>query len=413
VVLKDLAMQNPGLCVITTRLKVDDLRHCFGRTVNNLELAHLSPDAGAQLLRNLGVEGMEKEFRKAVQEFDGHALALNLLGTYLATVCERDVRRRDEIKRLVYEEEKQGRHARWVMESYEQWLKTTEKGQRELNILHIMGLFDRPAEIGAIETLLAEPEIEGLTDGLHDGLHLPGSVHLSSSPEWKFAVQDLRDLRLLAGRESPTPNPSHQGRGIFSPPPNLPHQEGGISSPPLVGGVGGGGKDTLDCHPLVREHFGEKLQRENPNAWKEAHSRLYEYYKNLPQKELLDTLEEMEPLFAAVAHGCLAGRYQETNDEVYFERIKRKNEYYAWRKLGAFGSWLSALSNFFEELWSQPVSGLKETTKAVILNNAGFGLRAVGRLREAAQPMQGAIETADVRGGDSGGGGRTAECGLR
>jgi tetratricopeptide (TPR) repeat protein len=372
VVLKDLAMQNPGLCVITTRLKVDDLQHCFGRMVNNLELAHLSPDAGERLLRNLGVEGTEKEFRQAVQESDGHALALNLLGTYLVTVCERDVRRRNEIKRLVYEEGKQGQHARWVMESYEQWLKTTEKGRRELNILRIMGLFDRPAEMAAIEALLEEPEIEGLTDELLDWLHLPDGVHLNSSPEWKFAVQDLRELRLLAGKE---------------PHSNLPV---GTSSPRLVGEGPG---ERLDCHPLVCEHFGGKLQRKNPNAWKEAHSRLYEYYKNLPEKEYPDTLEEMEPLFAAVAHGCLAGKYQEVVEKVYYSRIQRDGQTnYCCTRLGAFGADLAAVANFFEELWNRPAAGLSEFAKAAVLNWAGFRLRAVGRLREAAQPMLAGME---------------------
>jgi len=150
----------------------------------------------------------------------------------------------------------------------------------------------------------------------------------------------------------------------------------------------------LDCHPLVREHFGEKLRQQNPAAWQEAHSRLYEYYKNLPAKQLPDTLEEMEPLFAAVAHGCQAGRHQEVLDDVFFERIYRRNEKYSIKQLGAFGADLSALSNFFEILWSKPASGLKENYKGGVLNWAGFALRALGRLREASQPMQAAIDAA-------------------
>ena len=46
-------------------------------------------------------------------------------------------------------------------------------------------------------------------------------------------------------------------------------------------------------HPLIREYFGEQLKNGNPQAWKEAHSRLYEYYKALPKKQFPDTLEEM------------------------------------------------------------------------------------------------------------------------
>jgi len=57
---------------------------------------------------------------------------------------------------------------------------------------------------------------------------------------------------------SPSPSPSHQGRGTVSPPPNLPHQGGGIDlpsgqdSPPLVGGAGGGGKQ-YNLHFSVRD----------------------------------------------------------------------------------------------------------------------------------------------------------------
>jgi tetratricopeptide (TPR) repeat protein len=399
--LRELAAQNPGLCLITTRLAVNDLKHFFGSSVENVPLTHLSPEAGAQVLNNLGVLGTEKDLKQAVEEFDGHALALNLLGTYLSTVYEGDVRRWDKIPQLVHAEERQGQHARRVMESYERWFAETEKGRRELQILRIMGLFDRPADLGAIEALLAEPVIPGLTDGLH----LPGGVHLSSSPEWKFAIKDLQELRLLAGEESPSPNPSHQGRGtrsevVQSGSPHLVEQPSGSpslveqssGSPPLVGGAGGGGKDTLDCHPLVREHFGEKLQQEQPEAWKEAHSRLYEYYKNLPEKELPDTLEEMEPLFAAVTHGCLAVLHTKVWEEVYLKRVLRGNEKYTIYKLGAFGADLAALANFFEILWTQPTTGLSEHRQALVLNFAGFRLRAVGRLREAAQPMQAGME---------------------
>jgi hypothetical protein len=105
-----------------------------------------------------------------------------------------------------------------------------------------------------------------------------------------------------------------------------------------LGLISQSGPSGIDCHPLVREHFGEKLMRDNPGAWKEAHRRLYEYYKSLPEKDLPDTLEEMGPLFAAVRHGCLAGKHQEVLDDVFWERIRRKEEGFDVHKLGAFGA---------------------------------------------------------------------------
>ena len=88
---------------------------------------------------------------------------------------------------------------------------------------------------------------------------------------------------------------------------------------------------------------------------KQAHVRLYEYYKNKPEQELPDTLEKMEPLFAAVMHGCHAGRYQEALDEVYRQRIQRNQgkSMYIRKELGAWGTDLTALAGFFHQYWDQ------------------------------------------------------------
>jgi hypothetical protein len=254
--LKDLARFNPGLCVITTRYAIADLEHFVDKSTKRIVLENLSPQAGRQLLREAGVtKGTDKELESASTEYDGHALALNLLGKYIAVRFGGEIRERDKIKKLTYEKDKQGKHARNVMHSYEHWLK----GKPELDLLYIMGLFDRPVPRAAIEALKQEPVIKGLTD----------SLQWLSDEDWDFTLQHLRDLRVLAAKEEHRP-------------------------------------DIVDCHPLIREHFGEKLKAKNPKAWQEAHSRLYDYYKNVPEKELPDTLEEMEPLFAAVAHGCQA-----------------------------------------------------------------------------------------------------------
>lgn len=46
------------------------------------------------------------------------------------------------------------------------------------------------------------------------------------------------------------------------------------------------------------------------------------------------------------------------------------------------------LAHFFSQPWQQPATGLSEDDQAVVLNIAGFDLRALGRLAEAVQPMQ-------------------------
>jgi tetratricopeptide (TPR) repeat protein len=320
---------------------VDDLKDFTGTTVENTHLEYLSDEAGMELLKYLGVKGADDELKQAVRDFDGHALALMLLGTYLSIVYKGNVEKRDRIAKLT-KEKKYGGRARQVMESYEAWFKD----QPELDILRLMGLFDRPAESGAIEVLRAAPHIKGLTSKLKD----------LSPEDWRFALNNLIKADLLAKEDSGMP-------------------------------------DTLDCHALIREHFGEELKGDNPEAWKEAHYRLYEYYKN-QAKEYPDTIEEMSPLYAAVAHGCQAGRYQDAMDEVYLRRIQRRDEVFNAKKLGAYGADLVTISGFFDSLWDKPVAGLTEAYKSYVLNDAGYDLQALGRLKEAAQPMQAGLEAA-------------------
>ncbi len=333
---RELAAKNPGLCVISTRLPVADVAGRGGAVAVDLE--RLPAAAGAALLRQLGVEGSQAELEEASRELDGHGLTLTLLGTYLRDICDGDVRRRGEVS-LLDEEIEQGDRARRVMAAYAAWLgqRGGEGPSPELQVLRLVGLFDRPAEAAAVAALRASPAIPGLTEGLGTGEKI----------RWRRALARLRQARLLAA---------------------------------------GAGAD-LDAHPLVREYFGERLRQEQPNAWRSGHERLYEHYKSVAP-ELPETLEAMQPLYTAVVHGCRAGWVQKACDEVFLRRIRRGSEGFSWRKFGAFSSELTALAAFFECPWDQPSDQLTVADQAWILHAAGFVLRALGRLPEAVQPMR-------------------------
>ena len=95
--LKELAAFNTGLCVITTRLPVADIADHERTSAPRRDLEQLSSDAGANLLRALGVRGDEAELRSASDEFDGHCLALTLLGSYLTDAYDGDIHCRREV----------------------------------------------------------------------------------------------------------------------------------------------------------------------------------------------------------------------------------------------------------------------------------------------------------------------------
>ena len=125
-------------------------------------MEQLSSAAGARLLGALGVKGNDTELRSASDEFNGHCLALTLLGSYLTDAYDGDIGRRKDVSERLAEDVRQGVHARKVMESYQTWLGEGP----ELSVLRMLGLFDRSVDEKALATLLTPPAIRGLTESL-------------------------------------------------------------------------------------------------------------------------------------------------------------------------------------------------------------------------------------------------------
>ncbi|HEX5716644.1 MAG TPA: RNA-binding domain-containing protein, partial [Thermoanaerobaculia bacterium] len=160
--LKGLAGANPGLCVVTSRERITDLES-FPKAAPQEDLEALSPEAGAQLLKQLGVKGRDSELLAASQESGNHALTLTLLGGYLSRACGGDVRRRKEVD-LAGADQRKGGHALRVIGRYAEWLGEGP----ELAVLRLLGLFNRPAGPKALVALRAKPAIPGLTEPLMD-----------------------------------------------------------------------------------------------------------------------------------------------------------------------------------------------------------------------------------------------------
>jgi hypothetical protein len=308
--LRELAAFNTGLCLVTTRTPVADIADHEGTSALRRDLEHLSSDAGAKLLRSLGVEGQEAELRRASDEFSGHSFALTLLGSYLTDAYNGDIRCLSEVSGHLADDARQGVHARKLMQSYQIWFGEGP----ELSVLRMLGLFDRPVDEETLGVLLKSPAIPGLTESLIE----------VRSTVWRTILARLRRARLLAGED--------------------PHNPG-----------------QLDTHPLVREYFGEQLRSQQTDAWKECNRRLYHYYRTLAP-ELPNNFREMEPLFSAVICGCHAGLFREVLHEVYLPRIQRGITSFAANVLGARGPLLSVLVYFFKQArWESPVEmGLEE-----------------------------------------------------
>jgi tetratricopeptide (TPR) repeat protein len=418
-----LAELNAGLLVITTRQELPELASGHAPRLISQPLDRLNKNDGVGLLTALGVRGKRTELERAVEDTLGHALSINLLGAYLSAAHGGDVNQREQFRLGEIEEadpdltgDATARYARRAARIMEGALGRLREA--ETAILHIAGLFDRPAEREALDALLAEPAIAGLTEAFH-GLPLG-----QRKTRWNVAAERLRRLKLIVGEDR--------------------HQPG-----------------ALDAHPIVRAHFGDRLKRLVPEAYREAHSRLYDFYRyqGLPQefcnplayaslaivasfpdnrevnrraleagrelygaipatlraasledrkdaakfintsafetaltKFLPHGVESMRPCFAAIAHGCAARRHEEVFDEVYFPRVQHGNEEFLRNRLGAPNADLAALAPFFDALWRDPAIELRKSTKSRVLNYAALALWAEGRLREAIEPMEVVLE---------------------
>jgi hypothetical protein len=386
--LRGLARTNSGLCVVTTREVVEDL---VGRgAVQSWALERLSQEAADGLLLYLleeegqgvpPVTSTASERAEVWREVKGHALTLQLLGRYIRRALG-DFRRWREIELHRADEDVQGGHAFRVMDAYERWLvgEGHERGQRQLAVLRLLGLFDRPADPGCIGALCKAPAIAGLTEPL---------VELDAAG-WRLVVSQLTALGLVS-------------REVWEPLriEGFPKAQTDLWTGKTTGAsevkVMPGWlrlKESLDAHPLVREHFGRRVRQTSEAAWKEGHRRVFEHLcESTPYWP--EGAHGLGPLYQAVAHGCQAGEVQRACDEVYRFRIYRGTSdggVYSMRKLGLVGADLGAVAWFFESPWSRPSPHLAEGHQAWLLNEAAFRLGVLGRLAEAVDPMRTGLE---------------------
>ena len=386
--LRGLAGRNAGLCVVTTREKVDEIKQHYGKSATDHVLEFLSPVAGAALLHYSGARRAgnqpitadaapdHNELQQASVEVHGHALTLFLVGQYLKLTEDGDVRRRDHMhladadKEYTNDATRPYGHAFKAIEAYEKWFAAGDtQAQRQLAILRLLGLFDRPASKGCLNALRAEPVIPGLTDTLAGG----------ADKDFKIALSRLEEINLISVKDD----------------------------------------GSVDCHPLIREYFAVRLKSsrhslsdetqsstrqtyvrsEGPAnaddaglhhsesdvyfAFQLAHRRLYKHLCETTKEGDQPTLEALQPLYQAIAHGCQAGMSMDALHQVGWLRIQRGAEYYSTKRLGAFGSDLGAIACVFEVQWSRISSSLSITDQAWLFNAASICLSGLGRLNEA------------------------------
>jgi tetratricopeptide (TPR) repeat protein len=143
-------------------------------------------------------------------------------------------------------------------------------------------------------------------------------------------------------------------------------------------------KKLYTTHPLIKGYFESDFDKKDKKL---CHRRIYEYFgENAPERA--ETLEEMQPLFEQVYHGCAAGIYDEVYPSILQKKIYKWNQRFLVDNLGAWEAALSLVKTFFRggDLSQMPLVS-KKKAQSWLLNEAGLALLCTGRPKEAEEPF--------------------------
>jgi tetratricopeptide (TPR) repeat protein len=359
-----LAIRHSGLCVVTTRYPISDLDHSAKTTAPQIKLPALSPLASVQLLRVMRqgegeaqrrLFGTDVEFSELAEWSGGHALTLILVGGLLLLAHEGELQMRDQVtlhaadeaEELAKKPTRRG-HAWRVMDAYVRWFEEEGiAGRRALVVLHLLGLFDRPAPIGCITAVLGCEGLDGFTAPM-----------LGAGPSMlNIVCNRLHSIGLVRCLRDNAPGK------------------------PLV---------AIDAHPLVREYFADKLRRRE-TVWAAAHGSLFEYLRSSVRPRSIKDITSLDPLYQAIGHGCQAGLHQAAFDDVFVKLIARGNQNMSTSRFGAVNNDIAALSCFFAQPWKVISHSLRPDSRAKIASLAAFRLRSASRFKEARPLMKKAL----------------------
>ena len=313
-----------GMCLISTRYPLTDIQNYEGTVYQKIEVESLSTEDARALFEKVGVKGSREEIESVINEYDGHALSLTLLSKYLVEDFGGDIKKTKEIPAFHSDEEAGGKAHR-ILLWYAKQLTEEQSG-----FMKIFSLFRRAVR---------EEDFEGVFRAKME-TEMNQALTAMSEFAFKRMVDNLVDRRLI----SKAPD------------------------------------NTYATHPLIKNYFESIFDEEDKKL---CHKRIYEYIGGYAP-ERADTLEEMQPFFEQVYHGCAAGLYDEVNANIRREKIYRGNEKVLVHKLGAWETALSLVKTFFPEgdLSQMPLVS-ENSDQSWLLNEAGFALLNTGRPKEA------------------------------
>lgn len=319
-----------GLCLITTRYPLKDLDQWYKQGYNNLSLIDLSTPDALLMLKNRGVNGSDEKITEVIKRYKGHALSLTSVAGYLNRYYDGDIEQAPDIEFVLGDKER-FKDVNKLLRRYAEKMSEAERV-----FLYIFSLFRGD---------ITEDDFAGVFRYQIEGTKCNKTLVEMDELDFRDLINALADWRMIAYDET---------------------------------------KKTYSTHPLIKGYFESNF---NDKDKKLCHKRIYHYIGEYAPKQP-ETLEEMQPLFEQVYHGCAAELHDKVWWNVYQERIHRKEEYFFTKKLGAWETDLALVKTFFPrgDLSNMPLVS-KKSDQSWLLNEAGLALLNTGRPKEAEEPI--------------------------
>ncbi|MBK8902084.1 MAG: trypsin-like peptidase domain-containing protein [Anaerolineaceae bacterium] len=348
-----------SFCLITSRAPLLDLLAYTSYT--HRDVGPVSVPDGRALLRELGVKGPDAALDQLVRQWDGHALTLSLLGSYLHWRHAGDIAFADQFdivgsrhaSTLPEDAPDEARqrygHVHRVLRRYDEHLTAAERA-----FMTLFSAFRTPVAPDAFARVFRTPpepptgrgeSVIRPGGGQATGLPLQQVLAELNDADFEKLLTRLVGYRLLRYNET---------------------------------------TDTYTTHPLVRSHYLALLT--GSGQAEQTHDQLKEYYLALAgDTPHQPTLADLAPLIEVVYHACRAGAHDEAH-QIRRDRLFQigGSSFYLAHVLGSFETILSLMAQFFPDGdTSKEPQVSKASDKSWILNMVGACLMSLGRLATA------------------------------
>ncbi len=320
------AKKSEGLCLITTRYELKDINKWYKNGFEWKQITGLSVNDSLEMLKVRKIKGTDEDLKEVAKRYKKHPLSLTSTAGYLNRYYDGEIKQAPDVEFVLGDEER----FKDVNKLLGKYAERMSKEEREF--LNIFSLFRQE---------VTERDFAGVFRKRIESARFNDVLVKMGELDFKDLINGLVDWRLISCDEK---------------------------------------KTLYTTHPLIKSYFESDFSEKDRKL---CHKRIYQYFgEHAPERA--ETLEEMQPLFEQVYHGCAAGLYDEVNNNIRREKIWRWNEKYIVHKLGAWETALSLLKNFFPEgdFSKIPLVDRKED-QSFLLNEAGLALLSTGRPKEA------------------------------